>query len=361
MLSNKTLIIIISVLILLAGGFLIYYYYFLEEPQPPTTTTPPNGQPISTERLNPISQEPVLGVTIDSQKVKYYLKSNGNVYQSNLDGSTPVRISSSILSNLLDVFWSPSKNKVIALFEENNTARTYSYDYITKISTPLSENIEWITWAPSQDQIAYQYGKSISTANADGSNWRTILETEMKNLIVEWPKPDQLSIRTRPSGLAQSVAYTLDIANSGLRKIIDQTYGLILLWSPLGNKVLFSETNQEGKDLKLKVLDLEKQTTEDLKLATLPEKCVWSQDNRTIFCAVPKEIPGDSILPDDFYQENISFSDDFYRINLETDAKTRILETKEAIPQNIKELLLSPQEDYLIFINQDGQLYSLKL
>jgi len=54
----------------------------------------------------------------------------------------------------------------------------------------------------------------------------------------------------------------------------------------------------------------------------------------------------------------------FWQINLDTEEKVQIYLpiNEEAISYNVKELLLSPQEDYLLFINKrDGLLYSLAL
>jgi len=139
----------------------------------------------------------------------------------------------------------------------------------------------------------------------------------------------KISIRTKPSGLTQSVVYTIDLATNDFQKIIDETYGLSILWSPLGNKILYSETNNEGKELGLKIADLEKQTISELNIITLAEKCAWSQDNRTIFCAVPKSISTSSVLPDDYYKKKISFDDNFWRINLETEGMTKVLKLKD--------------------------------
>ncbi|MFH1671356.1 MAG: hypothetical protein ABH889_01090 [Candidatus Portnoybacteria bacterium] len=372
MLSNKTLIIIISVLILLAGGVLIYYYYFQDsEPVVEETTTQPTaGGSVSVSRIKKISQEPVMGVNVDNQKVRYYLKSNGNVLESDFDGNNTNILSSYILPNLLKVNWSPSGNKVVALFEENQKARNYSYDYLTGESSPLNEGIGWTAWSPDQDKITYQYynqltgENKISISDFNGSNWQDIYFTKMKNLIVEWPKNDIISIRTRSSGLAQSIVYLINLSDSSPEKIIGETFGLTVLYSPLGDKIIFSETDEKGKDLKLKKIDLNSRLTKELNFVTLPEKCAWSQDNRTIFCAVPKDISTYAVLPDDYYKKAVSFSDDFWRVNLETGEKTQIYkaEKEEAAAYNASDLILSPLEDYLIFINQgDDTLYSLKL
>ena len=350
---------------------MFYLYYPIGEAPGLTTgeqDTPPTNQ--TSSQIKALSQEPVLGVTIEGQKVKYYSADNGNVFTSDFSGSGTTLTSSSVLLNLIKVLWSPDKNKVIAILNQDGKDKKYLYDYKTKSSTPLDDNIEWISWSPKEDRIAYQYYNSqtqennISIANSNGSNWTNIFQTRMKNLIVEWPKSDQVAIRTRPSGLAQSDAYTISLSGNDFEKVIDKTYGLTLLWSPLGDKVLFSTTDSQGKNLKLKLINLKTKTIKELGVVTLPEKCAWSGDNRTIFCAVPKKISDFAVLPDDYYKKIISFSDDFWRINTDEERVTPIYSTEneKAAAYDAKDMLLSPLEDYLLFINQkDGRLYSLSL
>jgi len=186
----------------------------------------------------------------------------------------------------------------------------------------------------------------------------------MKNLIVEWPSSGQVAIRTKPSGLAQSIVYTIDLATGDFQKIINETYGLTVLWSPLGDKMLFSETDNRGKNLKLKIADFNKSTIQELNFVTLPEKCVWSQDNRTVFCAIPKTISSLAALPDDYYKRLVAFADDFWRINLDIGEKAEIYipTDEEAMSYDAQQLLLSPLEDYLLFVNKrNGRLYTLEL
>lgn len=363
---KKILIIILIILLAILGVLLVYNFFFADK----TTLgpTPSAGERAAklSETAQVISQERVLGVTIDGQKVKYYSTDNGNVYQSDFDGSQLTRISSNLLTGLLEVLWSPSKNKVIAFFEKDGLIKKYFYDYQTQKSAPLNQNIRALTWSPTEDKIAYQYynpqteENNISIADGDGSQWANLMQTRMKDLVINWPVPEKLSLMTKPSGFSQSILYTLDLENGNFEKIIDQTYGLTVLWSPLGDKILFSETNSQGQNLKLKVVDLNRQTIYQLSFVTLPEKCVWSQDNRTLFCAVPKNIPTSFVLPDDYYKGTVSFSDDFWRINLETERANQILEAEEGFDGY--QLFLPTKEDYLLFINKkDGLLYSLKL
>jgi len=371
--SLKKIFIILIILLILVVGLLLVYNFFLKKEEPTPSVTPPDTTTSTTSPtglIKPISQEPVLGPVIDGQKVKYYLKNNGYVFESTFDGSGRTRLSSNILTNLLKVIWSSNKDKVIAIFDDEGEIKKYLYDYQISKSTLLNQDIRHIAWSPSEDKIAYQYYNSqtednnISIANPDGSQWTSVFTTRMKNLIVEWPSSGQVAIRTMPSGLAQSVVYTINLATSNFQKIISEIYGLTTLWSPLGDKLLFSETNNQGKNLKLKIADLTESTIQELDFVTLPEKCAWSQDNRTIFCAVPKDISNSIILPDDYYKKLISFADDFWTINLDTQEAIRIFipENEGTTTYDAKELLLSPSEDYLLFINKrDDRLYSLEL
>jgi len=382
--TPKKILIILIIVLLIVISILIGYNFFIKKDLPSDVVdntsgsfpqsggaSPNTGSETSfSSQIKPISQEPVLGMTIDGIKVRYYSTNNGNVFESNLDGSGLTRISSAVLTGLAKIIWSPDKNKTIAIFNNNGEIKKYFYDFNTQINTSLDKDIRWVAWSPTGNKIAYQYYNSqnednnISVAEPDGSQWNNILNTRIKNLIIEWPSSELVSIRTKPSGLAQSIIYTIDLTNNNFKKILDEAYGFTVLWSPLGDKLLFSETDSQGKNLKLKIADLTQSTIKELSLATLPEKCVWSQDNRTIFCAIPKTISDLATLPDDYYKGTTSFNDDFWKINLDTEKVTKIFESRdtETTSYDAKELLLPSLENYLLFINQkDNLLYSLEL
>jgi WD40 repeat protein len=368
---KKFLIIIIIALVLILAVFAVYNYFFKEEALPGEMTEEngilETGGVIETEKIKAISQEPAINPTIDGRKVKYHSANNGNIFQSDFDGSNLIRLSSNILTDIVKIIWSPNKNKVIGVFESNQTIKKYLYNFSDQRAILLNSNIRDVAWAPDREKIAYQYydpqteENSLNIAEPDGSQWQTIIKTRMKNLIVEWPDASKLAVRTRPSGLTQSVAYSVNLADKKMEKIFNETYGLTLLWSPLGDKVLFSETNSQGKKLKLKIADNKGKIIGETKLATLPEKCVWSQDNRVFFCAVPRIIAEKAVLPDDYYKGLLNLSDDFYKINLET-GQVYLLTNESLNSYDAINLLLSPQEDYLLFVNKkDNLLYSLAL
>ena len=361
----KTLFTIIGALFILAvGGFFIYNSFSTQDDKVENTDLVPSSL---SNQIKAISQKPIINPIIDNQKVKYYLSENGQAYESNFDGSGLTQLSTNTLTNLSRALWSPDGNKVIHIFNDQGVIKKYLYDFETEQSTRLGQNIDYISWAPNEDRIVYQYygpaeENNISISNPDGLNWTNIFPTRMKDLIVEWPSTNKIALMTKPSGLTQGTAYTIDLTNNDFQKVIEPTYGLTTLWSPQANKILFSETDHQGKNLKLKIADLGQSTINQLDIITLPEKCVWSTDNQTVFCAIPENIPQLTVLPDDYHKNLTSFSDHFWKINISTGQKTKIFENKGEQIYDAKNLLLSPLEDYLIFINQtDGLLYSIEI
>lgn len=388
-LLKKILIVLVIVLILALIALLIYNFILKkpskeEEKEAGQFPAAEEGEFIPDEaeeeeiapspalKIKAISTEKVLAPTLsaDSTKVIYYSKHNGNVWQSAFDGSGLTRISSAVLENLKKIIWSPDKTKVIGIYqdEEKNITKNI-YDYTTGKVSPLDPYIQEIVWAPTSDAIAYQYtnditgDNNIAIANPDGSNWQNIFQTRMKNINLDW-LGSEIAFYEKPSGLVESSLFLINPLTKNLSKALSSVYGMAIKRSPQGDKILFSKTNNQGKNIGLYVALKDGSAETSVGIASFVEKCVWSRDNRTIFCAIPQNIPSDEILPDNFYKNSFVTDDKFWKINLETGEKTILLEpwergegTYDAI-----ELFLSPLEDYLFFVNKrDGLLYSIEL
>jgi Tol biopolymer transport system component len=267
----------------------------------------------------------------------------------------------------LKIIWSPDKEKIIGIFNENNKIKKYFYNYASSQSALLNEKIGYIAFSPDSKKIAYQFSdpaseqSNISVANPDGTNWKNIFKTRLDGLIVEWPNKEKISLRLPVSGLAQGMLYTINPETGDFTKILSDIFGLNIKWSPKADKILFSSTDSNGKNPHLILADEKGINTKDLKLGGLVDKCVWSNDDRTIFCALPQEISENATWPDNYYKGLVILDDDFYKINLETGAKTKIAGSSDEAGYDAQELFLSPKEDYLFFINRrDGLLWSLK-
>lgn len=390
--NTKKILIIASILLVLSLGTLLVYNLFFKSSSTETTgnggalPTSSGGSGGSTSlpssgnssgsgsqtdsKIRVLSKEPVLSPTIgeDGKTVKYYVSSNGNVFESDFLGANIKKISSVALNGLLKAVWSPDKTKVIGFFSDNNKIKKYFYDYNNKQSSLLNEKMGNVAWSPDSKRIAYQFidattgQHNISLANPDGSNWKNIFKTRLDDLIVEWPGKEKVSIKQAPSGLAQGILYAINSETGDFNKVLSDIFGLNVKWSPKADKILYSATNDQGKNPKLYLTDSTGTNQKDLNLSGLIDKCVWSTDDRTIFCALPQELSANATWPDDYYKGVVILADDFYKINLETNEKTKIMGSTSQISFDAQELIISPKEDYLFFVNKyDGLLYSLKI
>jgi len=388
---KRILIIVIVILVVALIGLLVYN--FLVKPKTISINDNPNGElPIGDtngnngtnntndgtnnqqyqqeSRIKAISTEPVLSPTINNKtNIVYFLRSNGNIIESDFTGLVTTVVSETILENLKNIIWAPNKNKAITVFQDNiGNISKYLYNLSDQKSSPLNKYLSYISWSTDSNKIVYQYqnettdANDISTANPDGSKFSVILSTRMKNLIVEWPSAN-IYLREKPSGLAQSTLYSLGPSSRALNKIITDVYGFSVKWSQKGDKLLYSSTNSKGEGIGIFTASNNGGNKKAIDVSTLAEKCVWSQDIRYIFCAVPKNIKEAKVLPDDFYKGTFIGDDEFYKINTETGEKINILGDENlSMSYDANELFLSPQEDYLFFVNKgDGLLYSIKL
>ena len=370
---KRTTIILSSLIVILVLVMAGYNLLFKKEsPQKETEGTEEpwvtNIEPSPENNISQITKEAILSPWVGDNKVQYFAAQNGYLLESNFNGGQVKEISSIDLNNLQKAVWSPDGNQAICLFDQSEKIL---YNFKEGRSNTLNSSIQWVAWSPDKNKVAYQFydnktqANKISTANPDGSDWQNIFNTRLKDLIIEWPQPNLISLRTKPSGLAESTVYTLNPNTQKLTKILKDRYGLDLIWSKQGNKILFSETDSNGKNLTLKTANPEGQVLEDLKVATLPSKCVFSSDERKIYCAAPKAIPEGMTMPDDYFQgkDYQDYQDYLWLINTETKEKSLLVEA-EQLPEKLDAfyLKLDEDEDNLFFINKEnGFLYRLEL
>lgn len=376
---NKRLIILISIITgIVFFAILILWLLF----RTPTAEKPPVAEQPTEEEITPpitppkeeefavfkLSDVAAISPTISGNKVLYYSKLNGNVYETDFKGEETQPKTNINITDLITTIWSRDKTKAINIYKENEVVKKVFFDFATKKATQLDSRIKWASFASDKDRIAYQFvdeslgTNKIAVADPNGLNFQSVFPLRMADVRVYWPSEDIVAFATAPSGLVPGAAFSKTVSNpeAGLTKLVDNANGLTIKYSTDGSRLLYSKTDQFGHSPTLSLI--KDGATDNLNINTISDKCAFSQNNN-IYCAVPRLINGSLVLPDDFYKNTANFSDIFFKIDAAGNRSSIIFDPADLkYDFNATDISISSNEDYLIFVNKkDGLLYSIKI
>lgn len=352
-----------------------------------STTTPEN--PIDMveiiPRLREVSSEPTAGATaIDTPgktTIRFVERATGHVFETSTDSLSLIRISNTTIPKIYSAVWAEGGNAFIAQYlkddgetietihariEPASQANLNEENVLENLEiTFLTPGIKSFAVSPKQNQIFFlssnPNGASGILAKSNGDGKSEIFSSTFGEWSASWPSTKIIALTSKPSADVPGYLYFLDPKTESFQKIMGGQRGLTALVSPDGGSVLFYENTNVFSLLSI----LERETSKriPLSLLTLPEKCVWSALAPLLYCAVPKAIE-QGAYPDDWYKGLISFSDDIWRINIETGQQDIVASLKDLSGKDIDatNLILNERETYLLFLNKkDSSLWSLGL
>jgi hypothetical protein len=355
---------------------------------------PPAETDISTLKLKKISNFPIAGygifmkekeLGIFSPALRYVNKATGNIYQTFADRIDERKFSSTVVPKVYEAFFGNEGESVVMRYlkGDNKTIETFigilqkEYLGADSIGTNevtgsfLPENISDISVSPDASKIFYLFNIGDNTAGVTYS-----LETKTKTQVFDspftewlsfWPNNKMITITTKPSFGVPGYMYAINPDNKNFNKILGGINGLTTLASPNGKMILYADNN-----LSLNIFNTETRNSNLLGVKTLPEKCVWGTASDIVYCAVPKFIDR-AQYPDSWYQGEISFSDEIWKIDVISGNTTMILdptsvENGPASPSQGGEEIdgikfnLDEGQNYLLFVNKkDSYLWELSL
>jgi hypothetical protein len=377
--SKKIFIISSTIFAILLIFFGVYNFSFKKDSAPTkspaanTSVTPANGSNASSAaKITALTDEAVLAPMLDTQAsaIRYYSKSTGKAYRIDLDGNNNKTLSDQALPGLSDVVWSPDGTKAITKFVMGGTAKFFYYDYSTGTSTPLKSNLDTVVWQ-NNNKIFYKYydpttqERTLNIADPDGTNWNKIVDLSYKNVsIAPVPHTGLVSFWNSPDAGLETNFTTVPVFGGTGTSLLKGNFGTDYLWNPDGSAVLLSRSDQKnGSRIQLGVMNNNGGEFKDLGVGTFVSKSIWSKDGRTVYYALPGPFPANVTVPNDYTNGKFNTNDSFWKINVSTGEKKRILDVNQTTGKiDAADLFLNADESLLFFVNKiDGKLYKINL
>ncbi len=310
-----------------------------------TATTTPQENPVGPsfrERLRraqmlPIGNSMLAGTTFTSvvttssttdatsteEFVRFIERETGHINDLSLETGKERRATNTTIPGIQEALWGNNGSTVALryLSDDNETIETYLAPLETSTSTEpyelagvfFPQNITSISLSPSKPEVFF-----ITTASDRASGkvsdstlktQKAILSSTLHDWTSSWQTTDEIFITSKPSVSAVGVSYALKKDGSMTRIMTGN--GLMVLPNPSGTRVLY--TIASSNLLRSFVLTRSSQETLALSVRTLPEKCIWKNDD-VLVCAVPNIVPNNAL--DAWYQGRLSFNDSLWTIDV---------------------------------------------
>jgi len=335
-------------------------------------------------KLLRLSSTPVAGVATFNQSttttvVRYAERATGHIFDAVIRNGRvdKRRVTNNTLPKIYEAYFRSDGNAV--LFRSLNTESEEIQNLSLALTPPRSTSTstdslysisatslrgEMDSILPGTGDILFyslRDSNAIVSSTFSGANLRTILNSAFNNWRLS-RAGNNLLVYTKASAEAPGYAYILNTSNGALNKILGPLNGLTAVASANGTRVLYSYSS--GSDTKLSVKNLQDNSSFEVLPATLAEKCVWSaREQGTFYCGTPLNgLKGKE--PDNWYLGRSHFSDYLWRFDSNNDVAKLIAEPKTdfGVDLDVYEPKLTPNEDYLVFINKsDLTLWALRL
>lgn len=338
---------------------------FSSENESPKETVAPSS-------IELVINEKSIGQAItDENHIIYFTTIGKSLKSLSLETKESETIIDSLPGTPIEAVWAKGKDKALLLLENGGLSRWHLVRLDDRSVLPLKENVKYPTFSNLGDRIFYQFNDpktgdvTLNAANPDGSNWKALVDIPTKNIfIAAIPKSVDVSLWNRPNGNETSYFQSIPGSGGELKNILTGKYGGDYLWSPNGNKVLVSSLKEKGgSKIFLAIINRNGGEFTNLDVRTLVSKAVWSKDEKTIYYALPGSLPDNITLPNDYFAKKLETADTFWKVNVETGEKNRLVETTDIGSEfDSMNLFLSEREDVLYFLNRrDGRTYSIEL
>ncbi|MFA7319275.1 MAG: hypothetical protein WC022_01625 [Parcubacteria group bacterium] len=323
-------------------------------------------------KITAVSKETVLAPVLSSDKnsIDYLSKKTGQLFQIDFYGNVQKTLSFENISDPLDAAWSVDRSKIIVKTDDAKTPFSF-YDLAAKTSAPLKSNLDQVSWQINANRILYKYydaetkTRTLNVSDPDGKNWTKLSDIPYKNLsVAQIPRTGLISFWNSGDAYLPANFQSMPVVGGDIATLDTKNFGADYLWDNSGQWALVSHTDAKGgTKMELGLMNSRGGEYKNLEIPTFITKCVWSNDGKIVFYALPGGIPDNSVLPNDYKDGKFQTTDTFWKVDIATGKKTRVVEVGSIKGQyDASQLFLNQGESLLFFVNKlDGKIYKLAL
>ncbi|MFA6520112.1 MAG: hypothetical protein WCT44_00720 [Candidatus Paceibacterota bacterium] len=364
------------------AGFTVYKKERLVDVPVPVTTTPPAET--TTEETPPTTKaatetaKPTPPLTEFVSALRYVDRATGNVYQTFADKIQERKFSTTTIPKVYEALFGNKGNSVIMRYlkGDDKTIITFVGNLPEELlggdttenneikGAFLPEDVKDVSLLGDGSGLFYLFNVKENavgaTLNLTNNKKVQVFVSQFTEWLSLYPNNKIITLTTKPASSVPGYMYSVDTSGKGLMtQVLGNIRGLTTLMSPSGKLVLYGDSG-----LSLGVYHTDTKVSDSVGVRTLPEKCVWGSVSDILYCAVPTSTPSGT-YPDSWYQGEVSFSDQIWKIDLATGTSTMIADPATVVGgediDGIK-LMLDAEENYLFFVNKkDSFLWELGL
>ena len=322
-----------------------------------------NGQTIDSPILTGVKALGLVAFNNNGgERILFVDRDTGNLEEIDAQNNL-IKLTNTTILNIGQAYWGQNKGGERVILRQTVDGKIINSNNLiknTELATQkLSSDIKTIAISP--DRLKFFTLETNSTGvNGYLNDWtgnkKKVWSFPFSDWQIAWPKADLIALQTKASVNDSGYLYFLNPNTGSFSKILDNINGLTTSISPNGQKIIFSRSNLG--QFSLYVYDLPTKKTDSLGIKTLPEKCSWL-DTNILYCAVPRTVPTGR-YPDDWYQGQVTFTDDIWKIDLKQKTVQLVISVKS--PVDLTNLTLAPKRGSLYTINKSDnsiQVFSL--
>jgi len=332
--------------------------------------------PTEIPRLRKISFKNTSGFGIfgdgGTTTIRYIETESGNVLETTSKTLSSKRITNTTILRMIDSLWIDKDNVVLRYIGEEEDVKTFSanIEMGEETENQVSSLVGSFSGAGVNQVDVFEesllllktsgFGSNLLISDQNFNQETTVYSTPLREILVSFTNRNTISINTKPSARSKGYLFLVNPQNGVLEDVLSEIIGLYSIVSRDAKTVLYSSSESRG--VSLWSLDRDSGDIQKIQKSTLADKCDFADSGgEIVYCAVPKNISFRN-LPDEWYQGNISFNDEVWKINLETGETELVVDLERTSGEIIDVLKMSVNEDYIVLVNKlDMTLWGINL